>query len=270
MAKDVAKDKAARLPERRSTATSRVNPLKGLRSPWLAISVALHSLVLVLPLLPQSSSEIPQEQVVKLTDLPELSDAERRKPAVSSPTPAPSAPPPSPSLQPSASPLPRRVFAPVPVVPSAPLPAASVPPPAATPTPTPPPSPTPTPSFTPTPSPVVSPTPTPTPTPAADPLTNFPHVSNAQVGCNDSERCWQTPDTQWRAIADTIQQNLQDKGYALEEVPLAEEAGRRVYRVVKAGEPPYYLNFISTTEGTAYLFTDEPMTLAEMDTVAGL
>jgi len=109
----------------------------------------------------------------------------------------------------------------------------------------------------------------PTPSIDPDPFADFPHVSGAQAGCAGSERCWQTADTQWRAIANDIQQALKDKGYALESLPLAEETGRQVYRVFKAGEDPYYLSFISTPQGTVYSSTERPMTPNEMNMLSG-
>jgi hypothetical protein len=132
---------------------------------------------------------------------------------------------------------------------------------------------TPIPSVSPslTPIPSISPSLTPLPTPSIDPdpFADFPHVSGAQAGCAGSERCWQTADTQWRAIANDIQQALKDKGYALESLPLAEETGRQVYRVFKAGEDPYYLSFISTPQGTVYSSTERPMTPNEMNMLSG-
>lgn len=55
----------------------------------------------------------------------------------------------------------------------------------------------------------------------------------------------------------------------LEEIPLADDTGREVFRVSKSGEAPYYLSFISTTtQGTVYRLTAQPLTDQEMVDIA--
>jgi hypothetical protein len=94
-------------------------------------------------------------------------------------------------------------------------------------------------------------------------------VEGAQVGCHSSESCWQTSNTQWRSLATNLRETLQTQGYSLEEVPLDNDTGRRIYRVSKPDETPYYLNLISTQEGTVYFLTAQPMTPEALNQVAG-
>jgi hypothetical protein len=94
-------------------------------------------------------------------------------------------------------------------------------------------------------------------------------VEGAQAGCHASESCWQTADTQWRSLATSLRQTLQMQGYSLEELPLDEDTGRRIYRVSKPNEIPYYLNLVSTREGTVYFLTEQPMTAEALNQVSG-
>jgi hypothetical protein len=224
------------------------------KRPWLVISMALHGLLLFVPFIPRSPVATPATKPVKLTRLPPSP-----RPPVPKLTPLP-----TPKLSPSVPPSPV-------VKPLAPLPSPIV---VLTPVPAPVPSPkvSPSPSPIASPSPVASPSPSPIASPSPspeDPFADFPHVPGAQAGCAGSERCWQTPDTQWRSLAVNIQQDLTTQGYTLESVPLAEETGRQMYKVSKAGETPYYLSFVSTPQGTIYAFTEQPMTSGQMDILSG-
>ncbi len=238
------------------------NSLDWLICPWLAISLGLHGLLLFLPLPAQPpqpadrATADPLEttdsvQVVKLPAEipPSPSPAQLVKPvkpaspvAAASPTPIP--PRPAAVARPTVRPSPSVA------IPQSPAPAAS-------------------PVPSPIPSPVLA-SPSPLPSPTPDPLANFPHIAQAQVGCLNSKQCWQTSDTQWRTISSTVKQQLENQGYILEAVPLDDETGRQMYRVLKANETAYFLSFISTTQGTVYLITQQPMTPEEMQQVSGL
>ncbi|MBW4517654.1 MAG: hypothetical protein KME11_20815 [Timaviella obliquedivisa GSE-PSE-MK23-08B] len=240
-----------------------------IKRPYWVASVVLHGLLLLVPLASPPSTEAPPTKPIKLTRLPlaEPSPVPLLKPSpIRQPSPLPN---PSQILPSSVPPLPSSPPSPrasrVNISPSPPSPA----PVAATPIPSPP-SPSPSPSSSPDPLPTPLSTPSPSPTIPPDPFAGFPHVSGAQAGCAGSERCWQTADTQWRSIAVNIQQDLQDKGYVLDPLPLADETGRQVYRVSKAGEEPYYLSFISTPQGTIYSSTERPMTPEEMNILSGV
>lgn len=234
-------------------------PLRWLWRPWLLTAVGLHAVVLTLPLVPDASKE-PELESVTIVELPPEVTAIPPLPLTPAPLPPPSSPvisqpiiSPAPAVvPPAAAPVPT----PVPVIPTAvqsPLPVES------------------NPLLTPTPTPI--PSPTPPPVEEAIPYADFPHALNAQ-GCDGVENCWQTSDTQWRSIATSLQQSLQDQGYNLQDITeqrLGEITGKRIYEVSREGDSPYYLNLISTLDrGTVYRMTDTPLSLAEMEAIAGL
>lgn len=235
-------------------------PITRLR-PWLLLSVALHAAIFVAPLVPSPPPSLPEpEDTVNLAPRPPLpSTSPAPLPTVTTATPSPSVTvpvpqsPPRPVLPPQ---VPPRVARPNP--PKAATPAVPLPSPAATPSPTPVPSPSP--SLSPTPLPVVASPPSESPGPYA----TFPHVEGTSAGCGGRENCWQSADTQWRSLARTLEQNLQDQGYSVTQLDLETDTGVRVYRVTKASEPAYYLNLISTFQGTVYLISEQPMTALEI------
>lgn len=219
-------------------------PMQRLR-PWLLLSLALHAAVFSAPLLHSASPTLPEpEATVSLTPAPPLPSAVVSPPAL-----------PTPTLQ---LPLQR-----VPQTP--PVAVRPAPPQAATPA-VPPASPTPFPAASPSPASVPSPEPVPSPSPEPpSPYATFPQIAGTTSGCGGREHCWQSADTQWRAIARTLEQALKTQGYAVSQVDLEIETGMRVYRVSKPDEPEYYLNLISTFEqGTVYLISEQLMTVAEI------
>jgi hypothetical protein len=86
-----------------------------------------------------------------------------------------------------------------------------------------------------------------------------------QPGCNNSLSCWQTAETQWRSVSENLKQNLEAQGYVVEKLELADDTGRSAYQVSKDGETKYYLNLLSTKQGTVYLLTKEQLTPEELD-----
>jgi hypothetical protein len=100
-------------------------------------------------------------------------------------------------------------------------------------------------------------------------MAEFPHLEGAEPACDGRSQCWQIPDSQWRGIAQTLQDSLVSQGYELNELELENDAGRRVYEVIQDEEIVYYLTLVSTFEGTIYRLTEEPMTTAEIDELAG-
>lgn len=251
-----------------------IQPIDWLKRPWLIVSIGLHSLLLLLPL-PAS----PPESVTETVSLIET-------------PPAPPEIPASPSLQPSVQP--QLLPSPTPAVPvnsiPAPVPPSVIPSPSpATPTPSIAPtpqispipasptpavveSPPPSPATSPTPDVAVSPSPTPTPELAATPadyLADFPHIASATAGCHNSDECWRSTDTQWRSVAGTLRENLQAQGYTVAEMPIADDIGRRVYQIEKPGQQTFYLNLISTFEGTLYFITEAPMSAEEINQLTG-
>lgn len=235
-------------------------PIKRLR-PWLLLSVTLHAAIFVAPLLPSPPPLPEPEDTVGLAPKPPSpSTSPLPLPTVTASTPAPG---PVPQSPPSRRVLPPQ--APLVVARSTPpktaAPAVTLSSPAS-------PSPSPSPAAT-----VASPSPLPsTPLPVAasptseppSPYATFPHLESTTAGCGDRENCWQSADTQWRSLARTLEQNLQNQGYSLTQLDLETDTGVRVYRVAKAGEPEYYLNLISTFQGTVYLISEQLMTAVEI------
>jgi hypothetical protein len=254
-------------------------PVQMLIRPMWFFSIGLHGLLLLIPIPPQPEPEPasnPKKKTVKVTQLPP-------PPSPPSPQPSPSVqlPKPSPRVQPT-SPLPikpfprlRRQTPPLIVQPSPkvqpPQPSPVVEQTTPTPTPSSPitsstqaPSPTPSPLETPSPTPTPSAEPTPSPSPD-EPFADFPHVDGVQAGCNNSLSCWQTAETQWRSVSENLKQNLEAQGYMVEKLELADDTGRSTYQVSKDGETKYYLNLLSTKQGTVYLLTKEQLTLEELN-----
>ncbi|RMG13692.1 MAG: hypothetical protein D6728_04270 [Cyanobacteria bacterium J055] len=270
-------------------------PVRWLIRPWFFVVSAAHGVLLMLPHPPENAREPeitqlepPPETLIRVAKLPPKPPTPPpttppASPPASSPPPQSAAPAPTPALREPAPTLDR----PPPDVPSeppvrdpeaTPEPAPAppnrqveptpkpVPEPVSEPVPEPTPEPTPTPKKTlePTPEPTPDPTPDPTPTPFHD----FPHASGAQSGCNGRDDCWQTSETQWRSIASNLSQDLQNRGYEVEQVNIATDTGMRVYRISKTGETPYYLHLVSTLQGTKYVTSQTQMTTEELEELA--
>jgi hypothetical protein len=80
--------------------------------------------------------------------------------------------------------------------------------------------------------------------------------------------CWQTAETQWRSVSTDLKQNLENKGYVVQQLDLEDDTGIRVYEVSKDGKMQYYLNLLSTEKGTVYLLAQKPLTREELRTAA--
>ncbi|MBD2081631.1 hypothetical protein [Leptolyngbya sp. FACHB-17] len=132
---------------------------------------------------------------------------------------------------------------------------------------------TPTPSPVASPSPVVSPSPTPTtsptPTPSPSPKDAL-QLDGATPGCNGREGCWEIAETQGRMISKTLEKQLQDQGYQVTEKDINEDVGMRVYQVEKSGTQPYYLHFIWSDRGTAYVRHAQILSRSELEAIANL
>ena len=97
------------------------------------------------------------------------------------------------------------------------------------------------------------------------PFADFPHLDGAEATCPGLATCWRSPvSSSWRAAAGDLQNRLEAQGYRLSNVTgefLAIDSGVRVYAVTKAGEPDYFLSFVSMSDGgVLYTMTPEPMT----------
>lgn len=230
-------------------------PVQRLR-PWLLLSLALHAAVFSAPLLHSAAPTLPEpDATVSLAPAPPLPSAAPVLSPVVTATP-PALPAPTPQLPPQRVPQAPPVVGRAPAPPQAATPA--VPP--ASPTPSPPAVASPSPASVPSPDPVLAPSPEP-----PSPYATFPQIEGTTSGCGGRENCWQSADTQWRAIARTLERDLQNQGYAVSQIDFEIETGMRVYRVSKPGEPEYYLNLISTFEqGTVYLISEQLMTAAEI------
>jgi hypothetical protein len=100
------------------------------------------------------------------------------------------------------------------------------------------------------------------------PFANFPHLAGAQATCPGLATCWRSPvSSSWRAAASDLRDRLESQGYRLSNVTgevLAIDSGVRVYAVSKAGEPDYFLNLVSVSDGVLYTMTAEPMTTEQV------
>lgn len=239
-------------------------PLRLCLHPWLLLSVVLHGLWLLIPMPsdPPPVLEIPEEEQVNLSDLP---TASRSLPATPSATPS-LTPSPSASVTPSPQPV---AIAPPPAPPVAPVtpvatPAAAPPSPSPAPTITAEPAPS-----TPTPSPITPPSPE-----ASEPATaweDFPHPTNVAT-CESLENCWVAPQSRWQELFREFEQSLQAEGYVLNDISeqrLSSTSGRRIFAIEKDNEAQYYLNMVSTPDGTRYLNTEEPLSEAELNQLSG-
>ncbi|MGF1517289.1 MAG: hypothetical protein ACFCVB_05720 [Nodosilinea sp.] len=240
-------------------------PLRRLLSPrrkaarsWLGVlcvaaSLGAHGVLLALMMPGQESDlqppeppaeTLPPPNDVAVTVLPRPEDVAPPPEAAIAPTTAVAPPAPPAPVAPAAAPpevvTPPEVVAP-PNSPAAPAPPA--PPPPAT---------------------VLEPDP---PAPFAD----FPHLDGAQATCPGLATCWRSPvSSSWRTAANDLQDRLEAQGYRLSNVTgevLAIDSGVTVYAVSKAGEPDYFLNLISVSDGVLYTMTPEPMTTEQVLTL---
>lgn len=233
--------------------------------PALLLSLGLHMLLFLLPLLPDRVAEPdetdavePEETSVALTPLP------------LEPTPQPSVADSSPASIPTPAPVPAPVNSPVP---------APVPPIAPAPLPTPIPTPAPV-EVAPTPSaaspeprseavpfPSASPTVPPPQTQIVAPLADFPHLAESS-GCSNqaTEGCRQVGGN-FRQVSQALREQLRQQGYTVSPRDDLEETGRQVYEVTK-DDRTRYLSIISADLGeTVYVLAAEPVTQADIEQV---
>jgi hypothetical protein len=247
-------------------------PLQWLFRPWFLVALGLHIVALSVPLPPEPSPEAnplsteDPSDGVRLVSLPSPPPARSPLPSVSPlPTPAvPTAPPAAPKAAPPA------------VAPAEPIPeplAATPSQPQIAPEFAAPPMPTPQPLESPSPEPLTSASPEPQLTPEAQQTitpADFPHAVGSQPGCGGRDGCWQNETTQWRSIATTLRQDLESQGYTLTSLEIASDTGMRIYEVSKMGEPSYYLNLLSTLQGTVYIVSEELLTPQELTAMIGV
>lgn len=227
------------------------NSLQALIRPMLLTSLALHGLLLLMPMPEEKAKSAPKkEKTVKVTQLA----LPPSKPAGSSAAKTLIA------NKPKVTPLTSRPVQPVvrrqpviqavkPKLVQTPLPPRQVTS-----------SPSPTPTASPTASPNVEPT-----TPPSDatntPLAEFPHFPGAKSGCLEVPSCFQTANDLAK-VADHFTKELPAKRFtALEDI---NEAERKVYQVSRSDFPPQYLSLISTKDGTIYVLADQPRSLNEL------
>lgn len=233
-------------------------PLHWLVRPALFLSLGLHLLLLLLPLLPdrpsQQSQAEPEATAVALTPAP-IEPPEPSPSAEASSVPAAvSTPLPPPALNLAPSPAVQAQ----PIVPSLSRPAAPAPI-----------------VSSPSPSSVSSPAPA-TPTPPQNqpqnrivaPFANFPHLANAQPGCfNQTTGDCRQVSGNFRQVSQSLRDQLSNQGYEVKQRDDLEETGRQVYEVSQENTTRYLSVISSDLAGTAYILADEPVTQADIEQI---
>ena len=244
--------------------------------PAITLSVAVHAVVLLLPLATNSSS---QNTLVETSDETQVAIA----PAPISPAPISPAPSPSASAQPSPSPTttPPAVIQPSlplqqrddrPIINPAPSPAVIPSQPASTPVPTT--NASPVTEQTPETTTAATPPPTPLPTPTNQiivPFADFPHLAGSQATCLETplNNCRQVTGN-LRTASQTLKQQLESQGYTVEERSDLEETGQQIYEVTKDGSVRY-LSVISSGLGeTMYVLASEPVTQVDVEQIGAV
>ena len=237
-------------------------PVRWMIHPALFLSVGLHLLLLLLPILPDRTSREAQtdseDTEVSLTSLP---IAPQPQPSASTPSPLPAAKPSvasspaAPILTPAAPITPQRSVPPV----SQSSPSAS-----ATPTPA---------SVQPSAQPSALPSPTISPLPPPQnrivaPFASFPHMADAQPGCfNQSAGDCQQVSGNFRQVSQALRDQLNSQGYDVKQRDDLEETGRQVYEVTKDGNTRFLSVISSDLAGTAYILAAEPVTQADVEQI---
>ncbi|MEP1058594.1 MULTISPECIES: hypothetical protein [Cyanophyceae] len=216
-------------------------PQNSLRWFLIFLSLGLHGLVLSLPIDHEKPEEKPRSTSVKVVPLPKQ------------PSSLAVIPKPSPSKASVATFVPKRalpkpvarVKAPLITIPQEPV-SRSLPPASSAPTPISPPA-----SSAPvTPSTPVQPVPTPSP--------DVFQVEGA-IACEGIKDCYASAETNGREISQTLEQQLQAKGYTLQPLDLDEDTGMKVYRLFRQGQARDYLHIIWTDQGTRSLRLPKPV-----------
>lgn len=223
-------------------------PLRWLIRPALFWAVAIHGLVLFMPLPTQKKAEGDRSNTevgIKIARLPDLIPT---KPILSSPT-TPS-PLPSQPTQSQVAPV-RSVSrsATQPVLPA--LKPAPVQSSAASPQPS---------------------TPADQAPPSANlqiPFANFPDLAGAQAGCFGSENCRQVSNgIPFRNAAQTLEQQMVSQGYQVSERDDLSDTGQKIYQLKAQDGAMRYLSVLSSAVGTTiYLLSPEPITLGDLQQV---
>jgi hypothetical protein len=99
-------------------------------------------------------------------------------------------------------------------------------------------------------------------------LGNISQILGAEPSCQGKPDCWQVGETQWRRIADTIEQQLHNKGYKLTQLELEDETGLGVYEVLKQGKREFYLHVIQIEQKTVYLLKPNLLSRQELEKAA--
>lgn len=205
------------------------------------IALGLHGLMFIIPVPSQDAIvERKNPKTVSVANMPKVSPKTTASPPKAQASPKPS---PQPSVKPRVLESPATLSQSKPIAPTPII-------------------------ATPTPSPVVSPTPTltPSPTPSPSPK-DVLQLDGAAPGCDGREGCWQIAETQGRMISTTLEKQLQDQGYQVIEKDINEDTGMRVYQVEKSGTQPYYLHFIWSDRGTAYVRHAQVLSRSELETI---
>lgn len=221
-------------------------PLQGLIRPMLLISLALHGLLMLMPVPDEGAPQKKEEKSVKVTQLPTTNSPLKIK---RSPKPLPKPAPPK-----VVTPITRQA-----VLANRPRPQPIVQAPRsrqvqATPSPI---APSPV-AATPTPSPTVAPELAPTTDTA---LTEFPIFPGAKAGCLEVQSCFQTGNALDK-VAAYFEKELPARKFT---APVnTDESARKVYQVSRNDFPAQYLSLISTEQGTIYVLADQPRTLDDL------
>lgn len=219
-------------------------PLRALIRPMLLISLALHGLLMLMPLPDKEAPEKKEEKSVKVTQLPTTNSPPTIKRSQPSPKPAPPkvvkqiTRPPVLANRPRTQPIvqaPRSQQVQPTLSPIAPSPVAAT----------------------------LTPTTTPPETaPATDTaLADFPLFPGAKAGCLEVQSCFQTGNALDK-VAAYFEKELPARKFTAQVD--TDEPARKVYQVSRSDFPAQYLSLISTEQGTIYVLADQPRTLDDL------
>ncbi|GAC1461096.1 MAG: hypothetical protein NVS2B14_10250 [Chamaesiphon sp.] len=241
----------------------------------LLISIALHGLILLMPLPSPPKQELAKKQLekVKITQLPNSVNSPSPKLSIK-PSPKPSLKPiprVSPIVHRSTPPLVAHIYRPSPQL-LKPLVSQSKPqplkPPVSKETPKSIASPiATTPAATPTPA--LTPTSTPTPeTTAQDPFADFPRYPNAQPGSSgllpgDADKSANSTGDKLAQVVEYFKKELETKKFSIQ--PTTDEATIKVYQVSK-GSTNQFLHLISRENNTVIVLAPQPLDLEKLKT----
>lgn len=228
-------------------------PLQGFIRPMLFASLALHGLLVLIPIpdekKAESALEKEKEKSVKVT---QLAPPPSRQQVAAKPSPQASKPA-IPKAAPKVTPITRRVVQPA----TRPQPIIQTPQSRTAPAPPPPQQATSAPSPSPT---------SPAPETSPAPIPDFPHYPGAKAGCLEVPvSCFNTGND-FSKVTAHFDKGLPDTGYQ-EVPPEVDESGiRKVYKLSKSGSEfdNQYLSVISTKDGAIYVLAPEPRSLDQL------